>query len=351
MSRPSQPIALCAALPIPATDGAAPDWVHLLPAGEIRTADGRGPYRVVDPDGLIRSSLHGADVRLPLDENHSADLAAPKGNPSPARGWLVELQSRQDGIWGRVDWTSAGRRLVARREYRHISPAIRHNPDGSVTGILRASLVNRPNLIGLTALHQEDSGMDLLAKLRTMLGLKEDADEATVMEAIKAAIAKTSTHAERLGPIAEALGLKKDAEGGVVLQAVKDLRDPAKTAPAEAVVALQSELTGLKNTIARERAEGVVDAAIKAGKIAAPDKMRDHYIARHMADPKAVETELGAMVALHSRGGASAQPPKKGADGQPELDADEAKLVALMGVDRVAYQKNKAAQAEHEGAL
>ncbi len=142
-------------LALAAETGDVPSWIMLLPAGEIRTADGRGPYRLDDATAL-QASLAAAGGRLPVDENHSTDLAAPKGGPSPARGWIVALEARADGVWGQVEWTEPGKALLAERAYRHISPVITHLKDGTVTGLLRASLTNRPNLRGLAALHQEE---------------------------------------------------------------------------------------------------------------------------------------------------------------------------------------------------
>lgn len=348
---PAAGLALCAELPIPAGDGAAPPaWIHLLPAGQIATVDGRGPYRVAGADALIAASLNGADVRLPIDENHAIDLLAPQGHAAPARGWIVAMQSRADGIWGQVEWTDVGRQLVADRAYRHISPVISHRADGTVTGVLRASLVNRPNLRGLAALHQQDPSMDFITQMRKALGLPETADEAAVIAATTALSTQVSTHAAQLAPIAKAVGLQEGAEGAAVLQAVQTLADPAKTVPATAVVALQAEITTLKTDRAREKAEAVVEAAIKAGKIAQPAVMRDHYIARHMADPVAVEKELGALVSLHSRSGGRIVPPKA-KDGEPVLDVEEAKLVALMGLDPKAYAAMREKQAQREEAL
>lgn len=343
--------ALCSALPIPAADGAstAPEYIHLLPAGEIRTVDGRGPYRVRDVEALMRASMEGG-ARLVIDENHATDLAAPRGEAAPARGWIVALQSRQDGIWGQVEWTEAGRRLVADKAYRNISPAIRHLADGTVTGVLRASLVNMANLRGLAALHQQDGNMDFLAKLRQELGLKDDADEAAVLAAVKSA-STASTHAAQLPAIAKAAGLAENAEVSAILGAVTTLADPAKRAPAEAVTALQQQLTALSTGWAREKAETAVDAAIKAGKIAAPKEMRDHYIARHMADPAAVDKELGAMVSLHRPGGGSLIPPAPDKDGRAPVDDSEASIIALMGVDPEAFKKARAAEGSRDGAL
>ncbi|KMO32488.1 phage protease [Methylobacterium aquaticum] len=346
--------ALCAALPLPAlaADGAVPDWIHLLPAGEIRTVDGRGPYRVADPAALIALSLNGG-ARLPLDENHSTDLAAPRGEPAPARGWIVGLQSRDDGLWGQVEWTAHGRRLVGGKAYRHISPVILHAKDGTVTGVLRASLVNAPNLRGLAALHQAGASMDWTTKLRTLLGLPDTADEAAIWAALEAKMGAVATQSAQLAPIAKAVGLAETADGGAVLQAVQALQDPAKVVPAAAVTALQQQLSTLQTDRAKEKAELFVDTAIKAGRIAAPAQMRDHYIARHMADPTAVEKEIGAMPALHGRSGASVLPPPKPGETTPAagLDPEEMKVISLMGIDPEAYRKTKAAQAEREGVL
>ncbi|MBY0397211.1 MAG: phage protease, partial [Thermoleophilia bacterium] len=323
MSKPAAvSTALCATMPIPAMDGASvPTHIHLLPAGEIRTVDGRGPYRVSDATALIAASMADG-ARLPLDENHSTDLAAPRGEAAPARGWIVGLQARDDGIWGEVEWTPYGRRLVATKAYRNISPAIAYRADGTVIGVLRASLVNRPNLRGLVALHQQEEQMDFLAKLRAKLGLNDDADEAAVMAALDAAMTNTATHAAQLAPIAKAVGLGDDADGGAILLAVQGLSDPSKMVPASALVALQSELATVVGGLSRDKAIAAVDAAIKAGKIAAPKVMREHYIARHMADPAAVDKELGAMISLHGATGARLTPPTLDEKGRPGLDGD-----------------------------
>lgn len=154
-------IALCAATPLNGGDAGPPEWVHLIPAGEVTTRDGRGPYRVLNMAALAASSLAAANGKLLLDENHAADLAAMTGQPTPARGWIVDLQARSDGMWGRVEWTSEGRRRMADREYRGVSPVISHLADGTITGLLRASLVNQPNFVGLTSLHMAHGSIEM----------------------------------------------------------------------------------------------------------------------------------------------------------------------------------------------
>ncbi|KAK0340870.1 hypothetical protein LTR94_028746, partial [Friedmanniomyces endolithicus] len=131
----------------------APDWLHLLPIGEIKSRDGRGPYHLRDAAKVVAASLVQAKGKLVLDENHATDLIAPKGGEAPARGWIVDLQARADGIWGRVKWTDAAISRGIWTEYRGVSPVILHQKDGTIDAVLRASLVNQPNLVGLTSLH------------------------------------------------------------------------------------------------------------------------------------------------------------------------------------------------------
>lgn len=144
-------IALCSAVTIPATDG-VPEWVHLLPAGQVRTVDGRGPYMVANMAALAAASLKGGQ-KLPIDENHATDKGAVLGLPAPARGWIVALEARSNGLWGKVQWTGPGRKLMQEKAYAGISPVIVHDKANTVALLLRASLTNTPNLQGLATLH------------------------------------------------------------------------------------------------------------------------------------------------------------------------------------------------------
>ena len=174
----------------------------------------------------------------------------PRGEAAPARGWIKELQARQDGIWGRVEWTRLGERLVTGKAYRGLSPVIRHDASGNVIAILRASLVNQPNLRGLTALHQENS-MSLLEKLIAALGLDAGATEDQVTEKVTSLHAQSGPAATSLqaamAPIAKAVGLAENATSEAVLAGVAQLVEIKKAAgdltAHPSVVALQAELT------------------------------------------------------------------------------------------------------------
>lgn len=331
-------VALCSAVALPDDATEAPEWIHLVPTGSVTTVDGRGPYRVADAAALVQVSMQAADGgRLVLDENHSTDLAAPKGEPAPARGWITALQARADGIWGKVEWTRAGRRLMADKAYRHISPVINHRADGLVTAILRASLVNKPNLRGLTALHQEQP-MDFLKKLAASLGLPETATEAEVL----AALGRSQTALQSaLDPIAAVAGVAAGSDATVVLAGVQNLK--ATSGDNATITALQSELTdlgrkftALQTDTATKAATAFIDAEIRKGRVGVKP-LREHYIAMHAQDPARVEKEINALPAIGGATIATAAAPEVDKDGNIALNADQLKTAQLMGVNPKAY--------------
>lgn len=352
-SSPDQPLtALCTAVPLPdaGQDKPAPEWIHLLPAGSFSGADGRGPYHVKDACRLVEASLEAMAGSGVVDENHATDLATPKGEPAPARGWIVALEARADGIWGKVDWTRAGLALLADRAYRHISPVIMHLKDGTVTAILRASLVNKPNLRGLAALNQE-TPMDFMDKLRAALGLGSDADEASVLAGINAARSGTALQAaltDALQPIARAAGLAEGADAKAVLAGVEQLAKTKQTGEGSTVKALQAELTevttkftALQTEIATDKATGFVDGAIKAGRVGVKP-LRQHYIARHAANPAEVEKEIAALPILGPSGARLDPPISK--DGQMALNAEQRQVATMLGIDPKDYAETLKAE-------
>ncbi len=350
-------VALCAALDMAAATG-APEWVHLLPAGEIRTADGRGPYRVVDPAALVAASLTDGD-RLPIDENHATDLAAPRGEPAPARGWIVGLQARADGIWGRVEWTALGRRLVAGRAYRGLSPAIRHSKTGEVSAILRASLVNRPNLRGLTALHQEqENDMDLKAQIAQLLGLPgatTDADIVAKITTLHAGKGKDGTALQAaLDPIAQLVGLQAGADAAAILAGVRELAaddgdEGVVTALQAELVEVTTKLNGLLDSGKRDKATAFVDGAIREGRVGVKPQ-RDRYVTMHMADPDNTKALIEALPILGGGGQiVPATPPAR--DGEVSLNAAQMTVARMLGQDAKAYAETLKAEREAETAL
>lgn len=346
MTRTPEHIALLSSQDIPHDgDRAVPEWVHLLPAGDlIRTGDDRGPYRIEDAAAVIAASFAQAD-RLPIDENHATDLAAPRGEPAPARGWIVAMEARADGVWGKVEWTGSGAALLADRAYRGISPVILHDKTTKVIrAILRASLVNRPNLRGLTALNQEEpQTMAFMDKLIAKMGLKAGATE----DEILAALPGTETPAlqSALTEIGTALGVE-GGEAAAIVAAAK-LAGTGK----DSLVALQAQVETLSNELketreakARATSEAFIDAAIRDRRAGLNAGNRADMIALHMASPETAEKLILGLPKL-GPSGASVEPPKM--DGEVSLNAEQRQVAELLGIPPDKYLETlKAEQKE-----
>lgn len=319
----------------------APEWIQVLPAGTFNGADGRGPFKVEDAATLIKASFSHMS-KLPIDENHSIDLAK-RGASTPARGWIVELQSRDDGLWAKVEWTKEGRRLVAEREYLFISPAIMHtvSKPHTITQILRASLVNEPNF-SMQSLHKKEEKMEKL--LRELLGLEDDADQTAIMTALNLRIEQGDAGINTLKTIAEdvlklgddetdghkiiaALNSKlTETSGGDDQNEISELRDQVKT--------LNAKLVDVTSTHAKARAEAVIDQAIMNTKLV--PALRDHYISRHIKNPTEVEDELKLMPSINAHG-LSHKNTLETKEG--ELSGADAEVCSMMGLDQEAYAK------------
>jgi len=270
-------------------DDGVPDWVHLLPAGRFSGDDRRGPYEVADPDALITHSMRVG--KLPIDENHATEIAAANGGGAPAQGWIVEMQSRADGIWGRVDWTRAGRAKLADRAYRGLSPAFRA-PDGRVTEIVHASLTNRPNLTSLTHLHTREPRMDL-ADIRRRLRLADTASQADVEAALDRAGDALTLHTRA----AEIAGIAGTSSADAIVTGLRAKTEGLETHAQSRIATLEGEIKALKGAGARAAAEQRLRDAAAEGHVIS-DTMRDRLIQLHVSDPDAANDIISGLPRL-----------------------------------------------------
>jgi len=233
--------------------------VHVLPAGKFSGRDGRGPYELVDAAAVIEATRrHAGNGRMPIDYDHAIDLAAPKGLPAPAAGWIQGLQARADGIWALVEWTERAAAMIRSKEYRYLSPVFQHTGEGRITRILRAALTNNPNL-ELTALAAaEGEGMDLQKELRQLLALPQDADEAAILAGAR----------ERLNTTAAV--------------------DPTKYVPIGELVKATAELQRVNRGVTLQTATTTVDGEISAGRL--PPFLREWAISLATVNAPALQT-------------------------------------------------------------
>ncbi len=198
MEKKSLKIALNVRLP---EDGTLPEWVELIPAGEIVAGrDGR-KWINPTPDQVVAAFYeNGAD--LPIDWEHATEKKAPHGEKAPAAGWIKAMEVRDGAIWGKTEWTDDGAKDVKAKAYRYLSPVIVYRvKDGRIIRIDSAGLTNKPNL-HLTALNQEETqtketGMDLLKAICQALGLADGTTEEQALTKVTALKGELATAENR----------------------------------------------------------------------------------------------------------------------------------------------------------
>ncbi|MES0879690.1 phage protease [Roseibium sp. SCP14] len=271
MTKRAANLVIAAADPVSAEKSGA--WIKLMPAGTFTLRDDRGPFTSGDNASMEaiveRTKEHLSATEMMVDYDHQVLATAEDGGATAkAAGWIKEFEVRDDGIYGLVEWTEAAAKAIEAKEYRYLSPLFITDKKGRVIQLLNVALVNMPamDLEAIAARAEltlnEGPNMDPILKA---LGLSEEASDADALSAIEALKAGQAS-------IAAAAGLKEDAGAeaiaAAVSSAVKNSKpDPAKYVPVEQVNALQEQFNELKEGIDGDKAEAVVAAAIKDGKL------------------------------------------------------------------------------------
>ena len=105
----------------------ADGWYQIEPLGEhpnraagvIQVIDEEAARSIVgrfNQDAAAGKLRHGSEMLI--DHEHFSDQP---DKESRAYGWLTELQSRADGIYGRIRWSKTGREAVDGGDYRFFS--------------------------------------------------------------------------------------------------------------------------------------------------------------------------------------------------------------------------------------
>lgn len=347
--------AMMAQLPLAsyAEAGSAPEWIHLLPApadGLVQTSDQRGPYTMAPFAEIIANTFAVRDA-FEIDTNHASFLAAPRGEAAPAMGWVREMQARADGLWGRVEWTAEGRKLVAGRAYRGISPVVMHDAAKKITSLANASLVNRPNLRGLAALHAEETSMSFMERLAKMLGLPETATEDEIMAALEAKMAKKADDTDApdvamqaaITQIGTALGVTDGSTAAIIAAAQATAKPTELLALQSEIASLTTKLNGVSDDRARDTATAFVDGEIRKGRTGVKP-LRDRYIAMHMADPTGTAELINAMPCLIGGSTALLAPASDGTTAA--LNAEESTIATMLGLSAEDFTAARKAELE-----
>lgn len=126
-----------------------PEWIRILPLGEVKLGDGRKPFRVTEASlaGIVEAwRQRGND--MVIDYEHQTV----RGQEAPAAGWVKEMVIKPDGLWGRVEWTARAEEYLARKEYRYFSPVVELDDERVVRDLLHVALTNVPAMANLTPL-------------------------------------------------------------------------------------------------------------------------------------------------------------------------------------------------------
>ncbi len=136
----------------------AGEWIQLTPLGEFPHAQGWQRVDAASVNTMVQqfksfwAKLGRRFGGLPFYLGH------PDATPSPtetkALGWILDVEARSDGLYGKVKWTSEGRALIEGGYYKFHSPyweaesiGVREGqPVFRPTRLLSAGLTNQPNL-------------------------------------------------------------------------------------------------------------------------------------------------------------------------------------------------------------
>ena len=310
-------------------------WIQLLPAGEVRGRDGRGPYLVGDRaamEAIVAATVERARATdLCVDYDHQAIFAAVPGvgGNAPAAGWIKDLQVRDDGIWGRVEWTTAAAERIRAGEYRYLSPVFKNDDAGRVRWLFNAGLVNTPNF-ELAPVAASDRGLieeHDMKRIAAELGLGDDASEDAILARVRTI---TSTR----DAVAAAVGLQAQSSAEALTAAIAAKIDPAKYVPIDMHLAVQSQLAELQRATKTAKATTAVEDAMKAGKIA--PAMKDWALTYASADPAGFDAFVASAPAIVAPSRAGAVPPPAVADAA--LSDEDLQVQSQMGLSKDAFE-------------
>lgn len=340
------------------------ELVQLTPDGVFRARDGRPkalPGWKIDPVIALRvlSRVHARKTPIVVDYEHQTLLADENGQPAPAAGWIepLSVQYREgEGFFAPVKWTARAQSMIDGDEYKFISPVLPYDPKtGEVLDILHIALTNNPAVDGMAPVAALSSRYDLdpatpteetatvdRKELIKLLGLADDATDAQILAALKAATdAQTA-----LAALRTELNLDENGDASAAIAALKTSAtagkpDPAQYAPIGVVTELQQQVAALKTKTNDGEKEDLINDGIEAGKL-----MGDEHVkwARSL-DVTALKSYLEKAPAIAALKGSQTGGKKPaGAEGDDaQLDDVQLAVCKQLGLDPAEYKKTLAA--------
>ena len=299
---------LCRSLPsdINAEEGI---WLPLVPIGAFAGRDGRS-WTNSDPEAVINNTT----LPFVLDIDHASELTP----NTEASGWVTKLKIQEDHIFGWLEFNALGKKAVDEKRYKFYSPAFNVTKDGVLLDLSSMGLTNKPNLYVPALNKTQDNETtppkkddSMLKALLAALGLAEDADQSTAIDAIK------------------------DLKAASVATKTPDLNSFVPQATHSQVVTelntVNAKLAALETEKHNEAVETALNAAIKDKKIAPADR---EFYANYCSTETGLQGFKDFVAKKASVIGDSNLPdksPNKDAK-DTELNSEQQGILAQMGV-------------------
>jgi hypothetical protein len=170
------------------------EWVMLAPLGDHPHELGIQRFTPTFIENMA-NRFNGFFARMgrlfsgaPTFEGHH-DIEPDKYPNSRSYGWIMALEARPDGLWGRMTWTPEGREMLQNGAFKFVSPVFIGKAIGQENGrtifepvaFKSLALTNEPNLPLPPLANQKDN----MQTITEVLQLNTDATAEQIIEAAR----------------------------------------------------------------------------------------------------------------------------------------------------------------------
>jgi len=345
-------------------EGVAPTEIKLVPAGSFRSCRDNRP---TDVPAWIMTGKNAAAIvaaqaelssRFLVDYEHQTLHAKTTGIKALAAGWGGRFEWRDgDGLYAvDMEWNQAALDAIVAKEYRYISPVIRWDGTGHVTGVLMAALTNYPALDNLndlaaaaalifsTSSSQESTMDELCERLCYMLNLPlttTPAEMCAELDKVKAMLTKedgsmTSMSALITAKNAEIAALS--AQVGTEAARINPEVDLTKYAPISVVNEMRTQLAALSGNVVDDRVDRLIEQGKADGRIIG-EQLESYLTNLGKQDFAALSGFLDSAQPIAALSGMQSQ-------GKPPVDGQIDSTLPVEDRARAEFNKTAALQAE-----
>ena len=321
----------------------APEWFLLFKEG-WNDIEGEGKFLVDFPAfTFVAGEFNRRGNDMVIDYEH----ATINGDKAPAAGWISELRYTEGrGIEAKVTWISEAAEYISKGEYRYFSPVFYvRKSDKRLVGVHSVALTNAPKTNNLTPIlaklgeafkEKEDMAMEFLKKLIAKLGLKAEASEDEVLNAVGTITAKNTDLEKQVAEkpkevvakdVLEALELNAEDGVSTVVASIHALKQSGKGMVSKA------DFDKLQKQIREKDASEIVAKAMADGKVTPDQKdWASQYAERDIEGFKTFVAKAPVVIPVDKL-------PKQ--DKKADITPDETQLHInkMMGIDTETYKK------------